>query len=307
MRLGAQEEWPVGELPGQRSLQRRLSVLAQSRLNLDGHSRGLAQDALLTAAMNHHDHATAQELAPVHTTEAIRDRLTDGPRQVYLRDFVYGAIDGAVTTFAIVSGVAGAGLSSGVLLVLGLANLVADGFSMAVSAFQGIRTDEELRDHLRRLEEFHIREYPEGEREEIRQIFRLKGFDGELLEQIVEVVTQDREQWVSTMIQEEHGLTLQGPHALTAGLVTFGAFLVAGSVPLAVFVLDLLAPGVIYAPFLCSSVLTAVAFFSIGAVRSLFVHRTWFGAGLETLAAGTVAAAIAWGIGWALRGMIGTG
>lgn len=255
--------------------------------------------------MNHHDHATAQELPPVHTSAAIHDRLTEGPRQVYLRDFVYGAIDGAVTTFAIVSGVAGAGLSSGVLLVLGLANLVADGFSMAVSSFQGIRTDEELREHLRRLEEFHISEYPEGEREEIRQIFQLKGFEGDLLEQIVTVVTRDREQWVSTMIQEEHGLTLHGPHALTAAAVTFGAFVVAGSIPLAVFVVDLLAPGVIDAPFLCSSILAAIAFFSIGAIRSLFVHRTWFGAGLETLTAGTVAAGIAWGIGWALRGMAG--
>lgn len=257
--------------------------------------------------MYDHDKATGRELRPAHTPEAIRARLTEGPRQGYLRDFVYGAIDGAVTTFAVVSGVAGAGLSSGVLLVLGLANLVADGFSMAVGNFQGIRTDEELRDHLRRLEETHIAEYPDGEREEIRQIFRLKGFDGELLERIVEVVTGDRDQWVTTMIREEHGLAMRGPHALTAGLVTFVAFLVAGSVPLVVFVGDLLLPGVIYAPFFWSSVLTGAAFFGIGAIRSRFVHRTWFGAGLETLASGAVAASLAWAVGWALRGMSDVG
>lgn len=247
---------------------------------------------------------TRHELLPQHTPEAIRKRLADNSGQAYLRDFVYGAIDGSVTTFAVVSGVAGAGLSSGVLLVLGLSNLVADGFSMAVGAFQGIRADEELRDHVRLIEEHHIAEYPEGEREEIRQIFRLKGFEGETLERIVEGITQDREQWVATMIQDEHGLPLRGPNAMTAAAVTFVAFLIVGSLPLLVFVVDLLAGGVFASPFLWSSAVTGVAFFGIGAVKSFFVHRTWYGAGLETLASGAVAAGLAWVVGWSLRGLV---
>ena len=65
----------------------------------------------------------------------------------YLKDFIYGAIDGAVTTFAVVSGVAGAGLSSSIIIILGIANLVADGFSMAVGNFLGSRAENQAMDH----------------------------------------------------------------------------------------------------------------------------------------------------------------
>ncbi|MEQ9125464.1 MAG: VIT1/CCC1 transporter family protein, partial [Alphaproteobacteria bacterium] len=72
-----------------------------------------------------------------HDAASIRDRLAAGARPSYLRDWVYGAIDGAVTTFAIVAGVVGAELSASVVLVLGAANLFADGFSMAAANYTG--------------------------------------------------------------------------------------------------------------------------------------------------------------------------
>jgi VIT family len=81
-----------------------------------------------------------------HSPEAIRARLATEPRHTYLRDWVYGGIDGAVTTFAVVSGVIGAELAPGIVLILGVANLIADGFSMAASNYAGTRTE---RDELR--------------------------------------------------------------------------------------------------------------------------------------------------------------
>ena len=80
-----------------------------------------------------------------HTSAAIRERLHLGPDHSYLRDFIYGAVDGIVTTFAVVAGVAGAQLSAGIVIVLGVANLLGDGFSMAVSNYLGTRADEQLR------------------------------------------------------------------------------------------------------------------------------------------------------------------
>jgi VIT1/CCC1 family predicted Fe2+/Mn2+ transporter len=235
-----------------------------------------------------------------HTPTEIERRLSEGPSQSYLRDFIYGAIDGAVTTFAVVSGVAGAQLSSRVVIILGLANLIGDGFSMAASNYLGVRADRQLRNRLRREEETHIAEYPAGEREEIRQIFERKGFSDVDLDRVVEVITADRERWVETMLAEEHGLSANGPVPWRAAAVTFVAFVVVGSAPLLPFLAGWFGAPV-EAPYEVSMVLTGVAFFLVGAAKSRFVAEAWWVAGLETLALGGGAAALAYGVGILLR------
>jgi vacuolar iron transporter family protein len=230
-----------------------------------------------------------------HTPEAIASRIAATTQHSYLGDFVLGAVDGAITTFAIVAGAAGAGLTNGVVLVLGLANVLADGLSMAAGNFLKARSDQQLLARFRRMEEMHIDRIPDGEREEIRQIFRSKGFDGEALDNVVEVITQDRNQWVNTMLTEEWGLQLTPPTPWRAGLATFLAFLLAGMVPLGPVMLAVGRRA--EDTFVASAVLTGITFFVVGYVRGHVVERRPWAAGLETLMIGGAAASVAYAVG----------
>lgn len=239
-----------------------------------------------------------------HSQEAIRERLLRGPKASYLRDFVYGAIDGTVTTFAVVAGVVGAGLRPAVIIILGAANLFADGFSMAAANVLASRSEREERDRALHQEEEHVDRFPEGEREEIRQIYAAKGFEGADLERVVDVITSDRERWVETMMREEHGLPESPRRPLLAGAATFAAFVVVGAVPLIAHLVDLVQP--VPDPFVLSSVLTGAAFFLVGALKSRFVVRSWWRAGAETLALGAAAAVLAYAVGSALGRFVGS-
>lgn len=237
------------------------------------------------------------KLRAEHTPAAVRRRLDAVPPRSYLRDFVYGAIDGTVTTFAVVAGVTGAGLRSAIVVILGVANLLADGFSMAVSNFLATKAEQQSLARARREEERHIHEHPEGEREEIRQIFAGKGFAGKQLEHVVEVITSDREQWVDMMLTEELGLSRERSDPLRAAASTFLAFVVVGAVPLIAYVVEEVDATLLRSPFLWSSVLTGAAFFVVGALKARFVEENRWRSGLETLAVGGTAAALAYGVG----------
>ncbi|MCS7015350.1 MAG: VIT1/CCC1 transporter family protein [Gemmatales bacterium] len=236
-----------------------------------------------------------------HTPAAIRARLASGPTHSYLRDFVYGAIDGTVTTFAIVAGVEGAALSAKVVCILGLVNLLADGFSMAASNFLATRTEQLQLEKARHTEREHIARFPEGEREEIRQLFAQKGFRGEVLEQIVEVITADEERWVQTMLTEELGLRLVSPSPWRAASMTFLAFVLVGLVPLASYLAASIWPAWQTYAFSTSCLLTAGTFFTVGALKSLFLQEPWYRTGAVTLGVGGIAAVVAYCVGYLLK------
>jgi VIT1/CCC1 family predicted Fe2+/Mn2+ transporter len=233
-----------------------------------------------------------------HTPGAIARRLSRGPRVSYLRDWVYGGIDGTVTTFAIMAGVVGANLSSTVVIVLGVANLLADGFSMAAGNFSGTKAENDEYDQLRHMEERHVDLAPEGEREEIRQIFKAKGFKGDVLEAAVKVITEHRERWVDTMMAEEHGVPAVARSPSRAALYTFVAFVLCGSAPLLPYAAR------VPAPEWPSAIMAGITFFAIGSLRSRWSPKPWWLAGLETLAIGMTAASVAYLVGHLLKGLV---
>ncbi len=238
-----------------------------------------------------------------HAPEDIRERLSSGPSQTYLRDFIYGAIDGTVTTFAVVASIAGAGMSPGYVLILGAANLFADGFSMASSNYLGARAEQDQIERLRREETMEIEIEPEGERAEIREIYRAKGFEGELLEQVVEVITADKDRWLRTMMIEEHGISDSPSNPLKAANATFIAFVLIGAMPLIPYAFGL-ATKSSGDMFPMSIVFAAIAFATVGVLKARVVEQAKWRGAAETLAIGGTAAIVAYLIGKMLGGLV---
>ena len=226
-----------------------------------------------------------------HTVEEIAARIDAPAGRGVLRDAVYGAIDGAVTTFAIVAGVAGAGLSPFIIVALGVANVLADGFSMAAANYSGTRAELENMRRIRKIEERHIRDHPEFEKLEVREILARKGLSGGVLKQATEAITQDRENWIALMMEGEYGLGGVDPHPLKSAMTTFLAFLLAGVVPLFPFLFGL------ENAFAISISMTLATFLAIGALKSVWSLSPWWRSAIETLLIGGGAAAIAFFVG----------
>ncbi len=233
-----------------------------------------------------------------HHPREIARRLAEGPTASYLRDWVYGGIDGTVTTFAIMAGVVGASLDARVVLILGACNLLADGLSMAAANYSSTTTEIEEYAQVRRMEERHVELAPEGEREEVRQIFKAKGFEGGALETAVGVITEQRERWIDTMMTEEHGMPPITRSPVKSAMFTFLAFVLCGSVPLVAYLLRL------SDPLAVATAMTGATFFAIGSLRSCWSPTPWWRAGLETFVIGMSAAGVAYLVGDFLQSIV---
>lgn len=234
-----------------------------------------------------------------HSAEAIKQRLARRPTHNYLRDWIYGGIDGSVTTFAVVSGVAGAQLSPWIILVMGFANLFADGFSMAASNYLGTKAEHDDLHRLEAVENRHIDTVPEGEKEEVRQIFRQKGFTGEDLRRIVQLITSDRRRWVRTMLTEEYGLPYEVRSPWIAAVITFTSFFICGLIPLLPYLFQFTHA------FVISLLVTGAIFFAIGSAKSRWSTTSWLQSALSTLFVGAIAAGLAYAAGVILRTFAG--
>lgn len=226
-----------------------------------------------------------------HSPEEIARRLSSGQKAGHLKDMIYGGIDGAVTTFAIVAGVQGAGLSPSIIVALGIANILADGFSMAASNYSGTKADLDDRKRIVQTEERHIKQHREGELEELRQILQLRGLNGTALRDAVESISSSKEKWIDLMLTDEYGLASAEPAPLRAALATFGAFMCAGIIPLLPFIAGW------SSAFAISVIATLVVFFLIGTGKSRWSLAKWWVSGAETLLIGATAAGIAYFVG----------
>ncbi|KAF6245917.1 VIT1/CCC1 transporter family protein [Nitrosopumilus sp. b2] len=220
-------------------------------------------------------------------------------------DFVYGSIDGAVTTFAIVASVVGAGLSPGIILILGFANLFADGFSMAAANYQASKARNEFIQMKRKQEEWEIDNLEEQERDEIRDIYREKGFKDELLEEVVRIITSRRKVWLDTMMKEELGLIEDKKNPLDSSFSTFFGFNVIGLIPLIPFMIFIIVGVEANSEaFVYSIISVSIAFFMVGMIKGKIVKKSKVRSGTYTLIIGGTAAFVAYLVGYGLNSLI---
>jgi VIT1/CCC1 family predicted Fe2+/Mn2+ transporter len=223
----------------------------------------------------------------------------------YLGDFVYGGLDGIITTFAVVSGVAGARLDADIILILGIANLLADGFSMATGAYLSTKSDREFYAREASRQQWEIEHFPEGQREELRQLYRQQGYADDEAEQLVALTTSDDTRWVRAMLIEEDGLLEDTSRPIYSSIATFAAFVLAGSIPLLVYLLGLMVPIAPETAFPVSIALSGLALFGLGAAKVLVTRLSALRSGLEMLLVGGLAATVAYIVGALLQGLGG--
>ena len=215
----------------------------------------------------------------------------------YIAEFVYGGIDGVITTFAVVAGSAGAELAVPIVLILGFANLIADGFAMSVGSYFSAKSENESYDKHKAVEYWEIENLRDKEVEEIREIYEAKGFEGDLLKQVVDVITSDDEVWVDTMMKEELEMIKDDRPPWKRGLVTFIAFNLVGFIPLSAYAFAGFIDANASDLFVVSSFSTAVALALIGTLKGLVTEQSRIKGIIETVFLGGIAATIAFFVG----------
>jgi VIT1/CCC1 family predicted Fe2+/Mn2+ transporter len=210
-----------------------------------------------------------------------------------VRELVFGANDGLVAAFAVVSGVYGAAAPPHVVFLAGVAELIGGTIAMGLGGYLAVKSEREYYLAERRREEREVDLYPETERREVREIFRAKGFDGDVLDAIVTHVTAERGRWVDTMMRDELGLSLDGQRApAAAGLATGLAYAFGASMPSMPYaVLG------VTAAFRVSILLTLATLFFVGAAKTVVTGRSWWRAGVEATVIGALAAAATFAAG----------
>jgi VIT1/CCC1 family predicted Fe2+/Mn2+ transporter len=220
----------------------------------------------------------------------------------YLGEFVYGGIDGSVTTFAVVAGAVGAGFSNKVIIVLGFANLIADGFSMSIGAYLSSKSEYD-RYVLKRTAVSKRLKESQG-REMLEKAYRKQGFEGKLLEDMLTFVGSKEETAADVIMQDEHEMVPESRSPVKIGAVTYASFVLIGLIPLLAYVAEAILQIDLVHHFLIACILTAAGFVIIGLLKSHVTETSKPKAVIETLMLGLVAAVLSYFLGDFLQRLI---
>jgi vacuolar iron transporter family protein len=210
-----------------------------------------------------------------------------------LRDVILGGQDGLVNMLGILLGVIAAGGSTHVLIVTGLAAAITESISMGAVAYTSFGSDRDFYLAERDRERREVASRPDEERQEIREIYAAKGFKGQLLEDVVETITANRETWVRTMMDEElHLQPVEARSLVRSAVVVTVATLIGHLIPVVPFMIVSRTPAIILA-----IVLSAVTLFGVGVYSAKTLLGDWRKSGVQMVVIGLGAAALGFLIG----------
>jgi predicted membrane protein (TIGR00267 family) len=210
-----------------------------------------------------------------------------------LREIVFGMNDGLISQLGFLAGVSGAMDQPTPIIVAGLAAMVSGTLSMAIGGYVSVKSQSEFYESEIRREVQEMATMPEHEREEVRQLYRAKGFRGAELERIVRHITSNRDVWLKVMMEEELGLFPEHETKPLASAAYVGVSFALGSV-VPILPYFFLPPPL---ALLVAVVLTAATLFGTGAAKARLTRRHWLASGLEIMGFGLLAAAIGYVIG----------
>lgn len=249
---------------------------------------------------------SAESLRQLHKDGQAQEVLHGTIQGEWLKAAVYGANDGIVTTFAVVAGAVGASLDSRIVVILGIANMVADGLSMALGDYLGSISENRYRRQQLKLEQYEYESVPDLERREIVDMYVSEGFHEKDAEAVVKILAKNPKHMVELGFRQELGELPREGKLWYTGLITFIAFVVAGSLPLIPYVLSFIfgleMPMALRLQL--SIAATAVALFVVGSLRTLITDESWLKNGLQVLGVGSIAAAAAYVLGVVIERMV---
>ena len=216
------------------------------------------------------------------------------PKGRFIREVMFGTNDGLVSTIGFVAGATGALMQTRLVLLAGIASVVAGALAMGIGAYLASKSQRDFFESEKERERREIEEVPELERKEIRDIFTKLGFLKDEVEVIVNRVTSDKALWVRFMMREELGILEESfDNPVTVGFLMAGAYVVGGIPPL----LPYLAIEDVLLALKVAVAVSLVFLFAIGVGKTVLTKQPWLKSGMEVMLLGSLAAGVGFGIG----------
>jgi vacuolar iron transporter family protein len=230
----------------------------------------------------------------------MHEHTHDLGKKKYVREAIFGFNDGLVSTFALVSGIAGAGFGNFLIAFIGIISALAGALSMGFGTYISTKSQIEVYSGEIKQELKRIEQKPKSSAQEIKNIFKGFGFRGKELEIVVKRITKNKAAWLSLIAHEEIGVSgSEFKNPIKASAIIFMIFIFGAMVPIIPYLL--FTTGIA----LVTSMISGIAFlFIIGAVKTRITGKNWIKSGIEMTAVGLVAAVLVYYIGGIVGGYV---